>query len=307
MNTTLSKAAEIVTHDSQGNWDSTMRASQLEFPDFNHLRMRDSGAEYNMLPSAKRLISHRLRLPAEYLERCPRNLQAENLNYWLKNLGDSPLFCRFNDQGVRAFFTTRYKPINNNEIMTRVLDAFPDSTPVEFRLSNDIMVLNIPDHKQRFDVNGDAMVPGSHFANSEVGLVAYSCSVFYQRLVCTNGLITADSMIVKTRHVKMHALDGFAHAMAEVRRLSLYQSDNMRLSIESKVDDPGASIGTFGKRYGLAMDEIEIAQHAWDQDPGYTLWAVIQAFTYAANDKSLPAETAYKLQRIGGLILALVK
>ena len=37
------------------------------------------------------------------------------------------------------------------------------------------MVLNIPDFQQRFDVNGDAMVPGSHFANSEVGLVAYSC------------------------------------------------------------------------------------------------------------------------------------
>ena len=55
------------------------------------------------------------------------------------------------------------------------------------------------------------------------------------------------------------------------------------------------------------MDEIEIARNAWDQDPGYTLWAVIQAFTYAANDKSLPAETAYKLQKIGGQILALVK
>jgi len=71
MNTTLAKAAEMVTHVSQGNWDCTTRASQLEFPDFNHLRMKDSGAEYNMLPSAKRLISHRLRLPAEYLERCP--------------------------------------------------------------------------------------------------------------------------------------------------------------------------------------------------------------------------------------------
>jgi hypothetical protein len=114
-------------------------------------------------------------------------------------------------------------------------------------------------------------------------------------------------MIVKTRHSKMHALDGFAHAMEEVRRSALYQSDNMRLSIESKVDDPGASIASFGKRYGLAKDEIETAQNAWDHEPGFTLWNVIQAFTYTANDKSLPAETAYKLQRIGGQILALVK
>jgi hypothetical protein len=73
------------------------------------------------------------------------------------------------------------------------------------------------------------------------------------------------------------------------------------------VDDPGASIATFGKRYGLTKDEVEIVQNSWDQDPGFTLWSVIQAFTYAANDKSLPAETSYKLQRIGGQILALVK
>jgi len=191
--------------------------------------------------------------------------------------------------------------------MARVLEAFPASTAVELRLSQEIMVLNIPDFQQRFDVNGDAMVPGSHFANSEVGLVAYSCSVFYQRLVCTNGLITADSMIVKTRHVKMHALDGFSHAMEEVRRSALYQSASMRLSIESRVDDPGASIATFGKRYGATKDEIEIVRNSWNQDPGFTLWNVIQAFTYAANDKSLSPETAYKLQRIGGQILALVK
>jgi hypothetical protein len=107
---------------------------------------------------------------------------------------------------------------------------------------------------------------------------------------------------VKTRHIKMHAL-----AMEEVRRLALYQSDNMRLSIESKVDDPGANIASFGECYGLAKDEIEIARNAWDHDPGFTLWSVIQAFTYATNDKSLSAETAYKLQRIGGLILTLVK
>ena len=81
----------------------------------------------------------------------------------------------------------------------------------------------------------------------------------------------------------------------------------MRLSLESKVDDPKASIGSFGKRFALTKEEIQMAQAAWDEDPGFTLWNVIQAVTYAANDRSLPAETAYKLQRVGGQILALVR
>ena len=129
MNTTLAKAVELEGHVSQGNWDLNVRASQLEFPGFNRLKMQDSGAEYEMLPSAKRLISHRLRLPAEYLERCPRNLQAENLNYWLEQLGDSPLFCRFNDQGVRAFFTPRYKPIDNQRDPGQGPGGFPGHPP----------------------------------------------------------------------------------------------------------------------------------------------------------------------------------
>ena len=161
MNTTLAKAAELESHVSQGNWDLTVRASQLEFPDFNHLKMRDGGVEYMMLPSARRLIAHRLRLPAEYLERCPRNLQSENLNYWLERLEDMQLFCRFNDQGVRAFFTTRYKPIDNQEIMAKVLETFPSHTEVEFRISNEMMILNVPDHTMAFKVFDDRMVPGA--------------------------------------------------------------------------------------------------------------------------------------------------
>jgi hypothetical protein len=307
MNTTLAKAAEMVNHSSQRNWDRALRASELEFPDFNHLRMRDDGAEHKMLPSAKRLISHRLRLPAEYLERCPQNLQAENLNYWLEKLGDAPPFCRFNDHGVRAFFTTRYKPINNHEIMARVLETFPAHTEVEFRISNEMMLLNVPDHTMAFKISHEQILPGSHFANSEVGLVAYSCSVFYLRLICTNGLISADTLAVKTPHIKRNALNDFNGTMEEVRRMAGYQEGRMRLSVESQVDDPKASIGSFGKRFGLTNEEIQMAQAAWDEDPGYTLWNVIQAFTWTAKNQALPAETAYKFQRMGGQVLALVK
>jgi hypothetical protein len=307
MNTTLQRAAEMTTEFNHGNWDGMFPASRLEFEDFDHVSEKGTGNVYNMMGSAKRLISQRLRLPADYLARCPRDLQAENLNYWLRTLGDAPLFCRFKDQSIRAFFTRRYKPINNPEVMERVLDAFPPHTRVEFKISNEMLLLNIPDHSMMFKVLDERMVPGCHFSNSEVGLVAYSCSVFYQRLICTNGLISADTIAVKTRHIKRNALDDFHSTMEEVRRLALAQTDKMRISVESKVDDPRASIISFGRRFGHTGEETQEVQNAWEQEPGYTLWSVIQAFTYAAKAGHLSAEQAYRFQRTGGMILSLVK
>jgi hypothetical protein len=307
MNTTLQRASEITSEFSHGNWDGMFAASILEFEDFDHVAEKDTGNVYNMMGSAKRLISQRLHLPADYLERCPRDLQAQNLNYWLRTLGDAPLFCRFKDQSIRAFFTRRYKPIDNTDVMERVLDSFAPHTRVEFKISNEMMLLNIPDHSMMFKVLHDRMVPGCHFSNSEVGLVAYSCRVFYQRLICTNGLVSADTIAFKTRHIKRNALDDFNATMEEVRRLAMTQEGKMRISIESKVDDPRASIMTFGRRFGHTGEETQEVQNAWEQEPGYTLWSVIQAFTYAAKAGHLSAEQAYRFQRTGGMILSLVR
>lgn len=307
MNTKLRRAAEIVSDTSHGNWNRTFPASDLEFRDLDTLVIKESGNEYEMLPSAKRLISTRLRLPQDYLMRCPPELQAQNLNHWLRRLEDTPLFCRFNEQNVRAFFTPRYKPIDNIEIMTRVMEAFDPDLEVELRLNNEIMVLNIPDYGRTFAVHGDPIMPGTNFSNSEVGLASYCCSVFYQRIVCTNGLIATDQIAVKTRHIKMHALDDFESTMEQVKRMARYQEEKIRISIESSVDNPKATIASFGKQFQLTKDEIEIAQAAWDEDPKYSLWNVIQAFTWAAKNQELPAELAYKFQRVGGQILALAK
>jgi hypothetical protein len=307
MNTSLREAAQMVSELSHGNWNRTFPASGLEFKDFKTMVVKESGNEYEMLPSARRLISTRLRLPADYLLRCPRELQAQNLNYWLQRLNETPLFCRFNERKVRAFFTPRYKPIDNIEIIAKVMETFDPDLKVELRLNNEMMVLNIPDYGRSFAVHGDPIMPGTHLGNSEVGFASYACSVFYVRIVCTNGLIATDQIAVKLRHVKMHALDDFESTMREVKRLALYQQEKIRISIESKVDDPKATIASFGKQFQLTKDEVTIAQAAWEHDPQYTLWNVIQAFTWAAKNEDLPAEVAYRFQRVGGQVLALAK
>ena len=43
------------------------------------------------------------------------------------------------------------------------------------------------------------------------------------------------------------------------------------------------------------------------QEPGGTMWNIIQAYTGAAKSPNLIVEAAYRLERVGGQILALVK
>jgi hypothetical protein len=47
--------------------------------------------------------------------------------------------------------------------------------------------------------------------------------------------------------------------------------------------------------------------HAWEIEQGFTMFDVINAYTRAAHNSDLTAEEEYRLERIGGLILSLVK
>ena len=62
--------------------DDTIPVADMEF---RSLDMMSIGSNtFEVLPSAQRLLANRLRVPHSYLCRCPEELQAQNLNYWLE-------------------------------------------------------------------------------------------------------------------------------------------------------------------------------------------------------------------------------
>jgi hypothetical protein len=69
-------------------------------------RMWVAGKQVEVAPTAQRLLSNRLRVPYSYLSRCPAELQARNLNYWIEQerqqRGDLllPLRCQSSEGGV---------------------------------------------------------------------------------------------------------------------------------------------------------------------------------------------------------------
>jgi hypothetical protein len=289
-------------------YDETIPVVDMEFDSLNKIRI--AGGQYEVLPSAQRLFANRLRVPHAYLVRCPGELQAQNLNHWLRKEQEQreTLFCRFDGSRLRAVFTDRYKCLDNADIVQRMVEyGFNADTEVHLNLSHELMVLKVPDYTRMFGMNGDRMTPGVAVSNSEVGILAFSIEAYFYRLVCTNGLISKTQVASRFRHVSLRALEEFNDIIRQVIYESHYNQERLTLSTETRVDDPLATIGAFNRQFQLTKTEQEAVEKAWAHEEGYTMFNVINAYTRAAQERDLPGEQSHKLETAAGQILALVK
>ena len=163
-----------------------------------------------------------LGIPFNYLQKCPPELQAEQMNHWIKHEKREQLFVRYvsnasND--IRAIFTPRYKPVDNFEVLARLDEmGYGPDTQVQCHLDAEFMLLSIPDGRRPFKINGDKMTPGISISNSEVGLASLSVSAFILRLVCTNGMVAKTEISASYRHVSDQDPDRVAPGVRESGR-----------------------------------------------------------------------------------------
>ena len=294
---------------SEHYFDETIPVMDMEFDGLE--KMWIAGKQVGVLPSAQRLFANRLRVPYSYLARCPKELQARNLNYWIQEEREKreTLFCRFDGDSLRAVFTDRYTAIDHMEILSRMVEyGFNPEVEVHYSLDQELLILKVPDFTRTFGFgDNDRIVPGISIANSEVGILAFSIEAYFYRLVCSNGLVSKTSVASKFKHVSRKALEEFPHILQQV----VYESENSQsrfeISIQNRVDNPLSTIGTFNRQFNITKKEAEAIEHAWEIEPGMTMFHVLNAYTRAAQDTSLTSEESYKLERVGGLILSLVK
>jgi hypothetical protein len=293
---------------SAHHYDETLPLADMRFHSLN--RMLISGKEVQVLPSAQRLFANRLRVPHSYLVRCPGDLQAENLNHWLREEKEKreTLFCRFDGDNLRAVFTDRYCALDNSQILSRMVEyGFSTETEVHYSLDQEILVLKVPDFTRTFGFGGDKIVPGISIANSEVGILAFTIEAYFYRLVCSNGLIAKSTQASKFRHVSSKALEEFPHILRQVVYESEHSQRRFEISTQTHLDNPLTTIGSFNRQFNITKKEAEAVAHAWETEQGFTMFHVINAYTRAAHDGDLTAEEEYRLEHIGGLILSLVK
>ena len=269
--------------------------------------IRISGEAHAIRPVAQRSISARLGIPYQYLKKCPQDIQAQNLNHWIKEEKNDQLFLRFDGDDVRAIFTPRYVPVDNFEVFER-LDhmGFSPDTKVQCYLDPEFMTLSIPDGQKAFDINGDHYTPGISISNSEVGLASLSISAFVLRLICTNGLISTSGVSASYRHVSTKILSEFPLVLEKVSLELVNKKQQLKISMDSIVDHPESSMINFNRQFQLNQIEQEAVAWGWGFDVGDRLFHIIQAYTKGAQQKDLTAESSFKLSRTGGNILAMV-
>ena len=303
--TTLGKVIDRVENMATNHNDALIDVGDIEFQDLETVKL--AGEPHRMRPIAQQSISTRLGIPYQYLQRCPPEIQEINLNHWIEKERNEQLFFRFYGAEVRAIFTPRYIPTDNLEVIDRILSlGYGRDDIVQCSLDDHFMMVNIPDGRQSFTVNGEKMTPGISLSNSEVGLASLSIAAFVLRLVCTNGSISKTEVSASYRHISTKIVKHLPEVFSKVSQELMLKRDQFKLSLESRVDHIESTIDRFNKQFLLNKTEKEAVEWALPQEYGETMFHVVNTYTKAAQFKELPAESGYRLQRVGGMILGMV-
>jgi Domain of unknown function (DUF932) len=304
--TTLGEVSDRVDAMNQHCVDRLVDVPEISFASLDRIRIGDD--EHTLRTVAQRSIAWRLGIPFNYLQKCPPEMQRMQMNFWVRNEKREQLFVRFDGEEVRAVFTPRYKPVDNFEVLARLDEmGYNPDTKVQCSLDGEFMLLSIPDGKRSFKINGDKMAPGISISNSEVGLASLSVSAFILRLVCTNGMVAKTEISASYRHVSTKILTELPTVFERVADGLGRQKDRLKLSLESPVADPLMTIGNFNRQFALGESEKEAAAWAWPQEMGETMFHVVNTYTRAAAMEGLPAESSFRLQRVGGEVLGMLR
>ena len=304
--TTLGKVSARVEELSKSCTDHLVPVKDISFDSLESIRI--SNEVHPMRPIAQMSIANRLGIPIQYLRKCPSELQAFNMNHWIKQEKNEQLFLRFDGVEIRAVFTPKYRPIDNFEVLER-LDAlgYPPETPVQCHLDSQFMSLSILDGKQTFSLNGDKITPGVSVSNSEVGLACLSIAAFFLRLICTNGLVAKTEVNASYKHVSLKVFKEFPQVLEKVSLELARKREQLKFSTESAVDNATVTMENFNRQFQLNKQEKEAVEWGWSRESGYTMFHLVNAYTRAAQFEGLPAESSYRLQKVGGMILEMVK
>ena len=116
--TTLSEVMARAENMSRNYTDANIITRNISFDSLDTVRF---GSEPHLLkPIAQQSIANRLGIPIQYLRKCPEDIQALNLNHWIKREKNDELFFRFDGDKVRAIFTPRYIPTDNLEVLRKI-------------------------------------------------------------------------------------------------------------------------------------------------------------------------------------------
>lgn len=302
---------------------------------------------YGLTPVAHRQISGHLAIPAEFYDRLlagaaelrdpyepGRSLYESMVNSLLQaRAADERRLVRTLDGNARAFLSDRYRPLDHDEILERVLPALGefdlDWSQSSLEVTEHRLYMKLVNPRVQADVSiGDPVQAGVLVTNSEVGMGSFSVTPLIFRLVCRNGMIRQDFAKRKYHTGARLGTDGDSHeyyrddtvrarneaTVLEMRDLirgalsdivfdrivqSLREAAGIRI-----MGDPTRTVEQLQTRFSLSNDEKGSVLRALIEGADLSMWGLANAVTRIA-EEATTYDRATDLEAIGGQVLAL--
>ena len=140
-----------------------------------------------------------------------------------------------------------------------------------------------------------------------MGLACLSIAAFFLRLIYTNGLVAKTEVKAAYKPLSLKALAEFPQVVERVSLEVGKKKDQFRISLQTKVDNPLVTMESFNRQFQINKKEQEAVEWGWSREGGDTMFKIVNAYTRGSQFEGLSVESAYRLQRTGGMILEMVK
>jgi hypothetical protein len=251
-----------------------------------------------------------LKLPFDYMMRCPLDLRNENLAYWIDQADDRKVFFRTRSvdsdpEGsiLRAVLPRTYEPIDNSRILDwcdGVLTHFGGALGIQFfkisEVSTHIRML----FSEPSVVDSDEHYFGVHVGDSEVGERALTASFTDYRVSTENTCLhkVDGKHLVNQRHIHID-FKSLRRAFEEGFEIAKEQKDavldTLRYAQAAAITDAPNFIRKMIRHYRLTNEFAEAVVTAYESEPNPTKYGVVQALTRAARRMPIDAQIDVEL------------
>lgn len=197
-------AAEI-TRQKESKADYIADTRQLVYvPESDAITVNGFG-DFDVTDHAHSQLRERLQIPAKYYNHMKDNwpsLLAQNINFWFQKKPEKRMI-RTLDNKARAFLSSKYRPLDNYDLVETILPAILESDcQVEScEVTESRLYLKAISPRIQAEVKvGDTVQSGIIISNSEIGLGQIRVEPLIYRLACLNGMVAADYGM-SARHV----------------------------------------------------------------------------------------------------------
>ena len=280
----------------------------IQDPDSGRVRFALQDRQMPLSGQAYFRLGSLVGVPEAFLKKTPPALTLPSVNFWLANSGAKELSFTVDQGAVANFAKGEDDPIPNTRVLDKITEIFgPELNVYHVSHNRDHTAFSLTTREEHEVQLRDVVRAGITVENSMANLAPLTLSAYQQRLVCTNGMISTETVY---RAAKRHGGDGFEEWLASaVRGVQEHLAYEVALSqdmasreLDGHISDHLASIYA---EFSVPRSAQEgITARILDRQPR-NLWELTNAFTDVASNDSETLEDpqlSLRLMRVGGQI-----